>query len=105
MTDDRIETLIRKAIGGDSVAIDRILAMADTCEHAVVIVMAALVEHDDRGLVRARHVAVTSRDRQIVEVATAHLHGDGGRVDALARDHLVDHPDSLIVAWIASGGA
>ena len=23
-------------------------------------------------------------------------------VDALARDHLVDYPDSLIVAWIAS---
>ena len=27
---------------------------------------------------------------------------DNELVDALARDHLVDYPDSLIVAWIAS---
>jgi hypothetical protein len=26
-------------------------------------------------------------------------------VDALAREHLVDHPDSVLVAWIAAGGA
>ena len=44
----------------------------------------------------------TSRDRQVVEIARAHLRGDADLVDALARDHLVDHPDSLVVAWIAS---
>ena len=46
--------------------------------------------------------AATSRDRQLVAIARAHLDGDGDLVDALARDHLVDYPDSLIVAWIAS---
>ena len=51
---------------------------------------------------RARAVAATSRDRQVVAIARAHLAGDHDLVDALARDHLVDHPDSLIVAWIAS---
>jgi hypothetical protein len=30
------------------------------------------------------------------------LNGNDDLVDALARDHLVDYPDSLIVAWIAS---
>ena len=34
-------------------------------------------------------------------IATAHLRGERELVDALARDHLVDHPDSVLVAWIA----
>jgi hypothetical protein len=38
----------------------------------------------------------------VVAVARAHLDGNSQLVDALARDHLVDYPDSLIVAWIAS---
>ena len=35
-------------------------------------------------------------------IASAHLAGDRDRVDALARDHLVDYPDSILVAWIAA---
>jgi hypothetical protein len=38
-----------------------------------------------------------------VEIARAHLAQESELVDALARDHLVDYPDSLFVAWIASG--
>ena len=45
---------------------------------------------------------MTSRDRQVVAIARAHLAGDSELVDALARDHLVTFPDSLIVSWIAS---
>jgi hypothetical protein len=33
--------------------------------------------------------------------AAAHLRGEHELVDALARDHLVDHPDNVLVAWIA----
>jgi len=36
-----------------------------------------------------------------VAIATAHRRGYRQRVDALAREHLVDHPDSVLVAWIA----
>ena len=35
-------------------------------------------------------------------VAAAYLHGHPDRVDVLARDHLVDHPDSVLVARIAA---
>ena len=48
--------------------------------------------------------AGTTRDRQVVAIAAAHLAGDSDRVDALARDHLVDYPDSILVAWIAAAG-
>ena len=102
MTDDSVDTVIRQAIGGDAAAITWVLAQADTTKLAVVITMAALLERLPGRLDRARDAAATSRDRQVVEIARAHLNGKSELVDALARDHLVDFPDSLIVAWIAS---
>jgi hypothetical protein len=102
MTDDSAETAIRQAIGGDAGATTWILAQADTTGSAIVIAMASLLERQPGRLDRARDAAATSRDRQVVEIARAHLEGNGELVDALAREHLVDYPDSLIVAWIAS---
>ncbi len=52
-------------------------------------------------MARAAELAATTRDRQLVAIAAAHLRGDRDLVDALARDHLADHPDNVLVAWIA----
>lgn len=103
MTDEGVDDVIRRAIGGDRAAIGALAAHAPASQSALVITMSALLGGDVAALDRARAIAVSSRDRQIVEIARAHLCGDRDLVDALARDHLVDHPDSLIVAWIASG--
>jgi hypothetical protein len=66
------------------------------------LVAAALYSPDARLLLdRAAEVATTTRDRQLVAIAAAHLRGERDVVDALARDHLVDHPDSVLAAWIA----
>lgn len=105
MTADGVELIIRQAIGGDVDAIAWIVAHADTTGETVVIAMAALLERNPNRLDPARLVAGTSRDRQLVAIARAHLDGDSELVDALARDHLVDFPDNLIVAWIASDAA
>ncbi len=68
----------------------------------MILVAAALFAADGQGLLaRARELAATTRDRQLVAIATAHERGERDLVDALARDHLVDHPDSVLVAWIA----
>ena len=68
------------------------------------LVTAALFAPDPEALLAAAAaLATTTRDRQLVAIATAHRRGDRELVDALARDHLVDHPDSLFVAWLASG--
>jgi hypothetical protein len=53
-------------------------------------------------LTRAADLAVTLRDRQAVAIATAHVQGHADLVDALARDHLADHPDDALVRWIAA---
>ena len=102
MNNDIVDAMIRQAIGGDPDATAWILAQADTTESAIVIAMAALLERLPSRIEQALAAASTTRDRHVVEIARAHLHGNSDRVDALARDHLVDYPDSLIVAWIAS---
>ena len=102
MNDERPGAVIRKAIGGDDAAISWIVGSADDTDDALVVVMAALLEPAPARLARAQDLAVSSRDRQAVAIARAHLAGDSELVDALARDHLVTYPDSLIVSWIAS---
>jgi hypothetical protein len=102
MTDAGVDAIIRGAIGGDAKARSWVVANADSIDDAVLVAMAALLERRPDRLDRAAAVATTSRDRQVVAIARAHLQGERDLVDAFARDHLVDHPDSLIVAWIAS---
>jgi hypothetical protein len=84
----RVDTdrLIRQFIGGDP----------------ILLVAAALIDPAAPGLLeRANASAATTSDRQLVAIAAAHIARDADRVDALARDHLVDHPDNILVAWIA----
>jgi uncharacterized protein YbaP (TraB family) len=102
MTDDGADAVIRQVIGGDAEVIARIVAQADTSDDAVLRAVAALLARRPDLLDRAQATAATRRDRQVVAIARAHLAGAGELVDALARDHLVDYPDSLIVAWIAA---
>jgi hypothetical protein len=100
MTDN--DTLIRQFIGGDPNAATQIAALARTSGEPMLLVTAALAEPRARELLTlATQLASSSRDRQLVAIAAAHLDGDTERVDVLARDHLADHPDSLLVAWIA----
>jgi hypothetical protein len=81
------EHLIHHLVAGDPVA---------------TLVAAALVGPDANGrMAEAAVLAATTRDRQLVAIAAAHLRGERDLVDALARDHLVDHPDNVLVAWIA----
>jgi len=101
MNPDGVDAMVRAAIGGNLEAGAWVMTHADTIDDAVLITMAALLERLPDRLDRAAAVALTNRDRQVVAIARAHLRRDRERVDALARDHLVDHPDSLIVAWIA----
>ncbi len=52
-------------------------------------------------LTRAAQHATTTRDRQLVALADAHLRGDADLLHVLVRDHLSEHPDNLLAAWIA----
>jgi hypothetical protein len=96
------DQLLHQLAVGDAAAIAAIVEASRTSEDPMVLVAAALFAPDADGLIaRARAMAATTRDRQLVAIATAHLRGERDLVDALARDHLVDHPDNVLVAWIA----
>jgi hypothetical protein len=94
--------LLRRLVVGDDEAIAEIAAASSTSDDPLVLVAAALFAPDADGLLtRAEAVAATTRDRQLVAIARAHERGERELVAALARDHLVDHPDNVLVAWIA----
>jgi hypothetical protein len=101
-----IEALLLRMIGGDEAALRAILDRAAKDDSPTLLVAAALVA---RGpvepaafLARAEKNAVSTRDRQLVAIATAHLGDDAELLDALTRDHLSDHPGNVLAAWIAS---
>jgi hypothetical protein len=101
-----IERLLLRLIGGDVTAPDEILAWASTNDSPALLVAAALVTEQPSEpagfLARAAKHAATTRDRQLVAIAGAHLSEDRDLLDALVRDHLSDHPDNILAAWIAS---
>ncbi len=97
------DTVIHQLALGDAAEIAEIVEVAHTSNDLTTVVAAALFTpaHHDL-MARAASLAITSRDRQLVAIATAHLRGDPDRVEDLARDHLADHPDSVLVAWITA---
>jgi hypothetical protein len=101
---DETETLLRRLISGDQAAVAAVLAGARSSEAPALLVAAALICGDSDGLLLARATthATTTRDRQLVAVAAADLDGDHDLFDALIRDHLADHPDNVLAAWIAT---
>jgi hypothetical protein len=99
------EDLLHRLMIGEAGAITAILETSRDSDDTMVLVAAALFAADAGAfMARARSTAATTRDRQLVAIATAHLRGQRDLVDALARDHLVDHPDNVLVAWIAGAG-
>lgn len=93
--------LLHRLIGGEPAAATEVLDRASGSTSPALLVAAAVVGRDPELLVRAAGHATVTRDRQLVALADAHLRGDHGLFDALVRDHLADHPDHLLAAWIA----
>lgn len=98
------ENVIHQLAVGGAAAIARIVERAGTSGDVTTVVAAALFAPAGRDdlMARAEALATTTRERQLVAIAAAHLVGDADRVEDLARDHLADHPDGVLVAWISS---
>jgi hypothetical protein len=102
MSNDSFETtVLRRLVGGDPAAADEVLSLAAATDSASLLVAAALLSRDPDLVDRAERSATTPRERQLVALADAHLHGRAHLLDALVRDHLADHPDHLLASWIA----
>lgn len=98
-----IDHLLHRLIGGDPTAAAEILHRAKTASTPKLLVAAALITNEPHELLaRAAQNAITTRDRQLVAVATAHLDDNTDVLDVLVREHLSDFPDNILAAWIAS---
>ena len=98
------DDVIHRLAVGEQVAISEIVERAHTSDDVTTVLAAALFTGGDNEalMARAATLAATTRDRQLVAIATAHLDGNAERVHDLARDHLADQPDSVLAAWISS---
>jgi hypothetical protein len=97
------DNVIHQLAVGDAAAVAEIVERAQTSDDVTTLVAAALFAPNSTDLLhRAAALATTTRDRQVVAIAVAHSGGDVDLVDALARDHLTDHPASVLVAWISA---
>jgi hypothetical protein len=104
MTPAETTILVQQLIGGDPTAAAAILTRAATSTEPTVLTIAALLNPKEPVLLARAVAAATDRqDRQLTALAAAHLAGDRDRVSGLAREHLLDHPDSVLAAWIAAG--
>lgn len=99
MPDDN--DLLQRLIGGHPDAPAEVLDRAATSTSPALLVAAGLLAQDASLLERAARLATTTRDRQLVALADADLRGDADLLDVLVRDHLAEHPDNLLAAWIA----
>jgi hypothetical protein len=95
------DPLLRRVVGGDCAAAGQVVRLAPTSQSAPLLVTAAVLTGSTDYLDRASATSVTTRERQLTALVRAHLAGDADRLGALVRDHLVEHPDDLLAAWIA----
>ena len=100
MPDDNT-ALLRRLIGDDPDAPAEILELASDSTSTPLLVAGGLLAGDLGFLARAARHASTTRDRQLVAVAEAHLRGNADLLHVLVRDHLSEYPDNLLAAWIA----
>ena len=102
MPEDNDITL-RRLIGGDPAAANLIRDLASTTDVPTLLVAAAVITGKPQEFLdRATRSAVTTRNRQLVAVAAAHLSGDTELLDVLVREHLSEFPDNILAAWIAA---
>jgi hypothetical protein len=90
-----------RLIAGDPAANSEILSLASTSDDVPLLVAAAVLSGDPAHLERGAERSRTGRDRQLIALAEARLRGDADLFGALVREHLVDHPDSLLACWLA----
>ena len=103
MNESELQILIQHLACASRRSAARSIARLRTSDDPTVLIVAALFDvGPNTTLDRARQVARTTRDRQLVAISTAHIAGDHQRTEAMIREHLVDHPDHPIVAWITA---
>lgn len=93
---------IAQLIGGDPLGIDLVRRASRAYPQSVEIQAALAIGSgaSSEPLARAEALASTRRDRQQVAIVKEYLSGEAGRARLLARQHLAEFPDDILVSWL-----
>jgi hypothetical protein len=97
-----LDDLASQSTLGDALASAELVGRTRPGDDLSGVVAGAVAASDRALLARAERLARSAVERRLVAIASAHLDGDSRRVHDLARDHLFEHPDSVLVAWIVA---
>ena len=99
---DQAANVVRLAIAGDPSAAEAAVAIASSSDDPALLVIAAVSTGRRCYLDQAGGNARTTRDRQLIALADAHLRGADALFDVLVREHLAEYPDHVLAAWLAA---
>lgn len=101
-TNPLVPAALARLVGGDPLA--AVLLDAAARHHptsfAVHAALAATGAGDAGTMARARALAATRRERQHLAVIEAWQGDDHERGRLLAREHLAEFPDDLVISWL-----
>lgn len=99
-----VHAAIARLVGDDPLApvILAAIAMEHPESFAVHAALALVIESFDEALLYAQQLASDRRERQHLAIVTSYLHGDYPRTSLLAREHLAEFPDDIVVSWLAA---
>jgi hypothetical protein len=98
-----IVSVIARLVGGDPLAPVLIRAAAEGHPRSFAALSAlAIIDGDPDGVRRAQRLARTRRERQHGAVIEEYLTGASDRARLLAREHLAEFPDDIVISWLVS---
>lgn len=96
-----VHSVIARLVGGDPLAPVLIRAAAEGHPGSFAALSAlAVIGTDPEDLRRARLLARTRRERQHAAIIEESLTGDPNRARVLAREHLAEFPDDIVISWL-----
>lgn len=97
-----VDDALSRLIGGDPLAADILQSAARAHPGRFELHAALAIVCGDAvvALSRARELAVTRFSRQHVAIIAEHLTGDATRTRLLARQHLAEFPDDVVISWL-----
>jgi hypothetical protein len=99
-----VQAAIARFVGEDPLAPVILAAVAKECpdSFAVHAALALVAEAFEDVLLRAKELSSGRRERQHLAVVSCFLQSDVARARLLAREHLAEFPDDIVVSWLAA---
>lgn len=101
-----VRAALAHLVGDDPLAGELVAAAARAhpMSFAIQAALAVVGGPDVEAVERARVLATARSERQHLAVIEAWLRGDAGHARLLAREHLAEYPDDIVVSWLIAKG-